>query len=61
MTPKPNVILVLADDMGFADLGVKGSEIWTPNIDGLAKNGIMDWDQALPRLLVAWNMKTVNG
>jgi hypothetical protein len=32
---KPNVILILADDMGFADLGITGSEICTPNIDGL--------------------------
>jgi arylsulfatase len=38
---KPNVILILADDMGFADLGITGSEIRTPNIDGLAKNGAM--------------------
>jgi arylsulfatase A-like enzyme len=38
---KPNVILILADDMGFADLGVTGSEIETPNIDGLAERGIL--------------------
>ena len=38
---KPNVILILADDMGFADLGVTGSEIHTPNIDALAKDGVM--------------------
>ena len=41
MTPKSNVILILAEDMGFADLGVTGSEIRTPNIDGLAKDGTM--------------------
>ena len=28
---KPNVVLILADDMGFAGLGVTGSEIKTPN------------------------------
>ena len=39
--PKPNVILILADDMGFADLGCTGSEIRTPNIDALAKNGVL--------------------
>ena len=33
---RPNVILILADDMGFADLGVTGSEIKTPNIDALS-------------------------
>ncbi len=43
MTPgdKPNVILILADDMGFSDLGVTGSEIRTPNIDALAAGGVM--------------------
>ena len=38
---KPNVILILADDLGFADLGVTGSEIQTPAIDALAKGGMM--------------------
>jgi arylsulfatase len=37
---KPNILLVLGDDMGFSDLGCFGSEIKTPNIDALAKNGI---------------------
>ena len=37
---RPNVIVVLVDDMGFADLGLMGSEIRTPNIDRLARNGI---------------------
>ena len=41
MPSKPNVILILVDDMGFADLGVTGSEIRTPNIDGLARNGVL--------------------
>jgi arylsulfatase A-like enzyme len=43
MTPKtkPNVVLILADDMGFADLGITGSEIRTPNIDALARGGVM--------------------
>ena len=39
MSAKPNVILILADDMGFADLGITGSEINTPNIDALARGG----------------------
>ena len=38
---KPNVILILADDMGFADLGVTGSEIRTPNINALAQGGVL--------------------
>ena len=41
MTEHPNVILILADDMGFADLGCTGSEIRTPNIDALAQNGAL--------------------
>ena len=36
---KPNIILVLVDDMGFSDLGCMGSEIRTPNIDGIAARG----------------------
>ncbi|MGE4250802.1 MAG: arylsulfatase [Parvibaculaceae bacterium] len=38
---RPNVIVILADDMGFADLGCMGSEIRTPNIDCLARNGVL--------------------
>lgn len=41
MPKKPNIILILADDMGFADLGCTGSEIRTPNIDALAQNGAL--------------------
>ncbi|HEX4263426.1 MAG TPA: arylsulfatase [Verrucomicrobiae bacterium] len=38
--PQPNVILILADDMGFSDLGCFGSEISTPNLDHLASQGL---------------------
>jgi len=37
---KPNILIILADDMGFSDLGCYGSEIATPNLDALAKDGL---------------------
>lgn len=37
---KPNVLLVVLDDMGFSDVGCYGGEIDTPNIDRLADNGV---------------------
>src|SRR4029079_14843600 len=37
---RPNVVVFLADDLGYSDLGCYGSEIQTPNLDGLAKNGL---------------------
>jgi len=37
---KPNVIFILADDMGYSDVGCYGSEIATPNLDALAANGL---------------------
>lgn len=37
---KPNVILILADDMGWSDLGCYGSEVSTPNLDKMASQGI---------------------
>jgi arylsulfatase A-like enzyme len=39
-TSKPNIILILSDDMGFSDLGCYGGEINTPHLDALAKDGI---------------------
>lgn len=36
---RPNIILVLVDDMGFSDLGCTGSEIRTPHIDSIARQG----------------------
>jgi len=37
---KPNIILIMSDDMGYSDIGCYGSEIHTPNLDGLAENGL---------------------
>ncbi len=37
---RPNVIIILADDMGFSDAGCYGSEIETPNLDQLAHDGL---------------------
>ncbi|MGA0203100.1 MAG: sulfatase-like hydrolase/transferase, partial [Pseudohongiellaceae bacterium] len=39
--PRPNVLVILADDLGFSDLGIYGSEIPTPNIDALAASGTL--------------------
>ena len=38
---RPNFLIILADDMGYSDLGVMGSEIRTPNLDGLAARGAL--------------------
>ncbi|MEO8314537.1 MAG: arylsulfatase [Pseudomonadota bacterium] len=38
---RPNILYILADDLGYADLGIFGSEIPTPNLDALAKSGMM--------------------
>ena len=37
---RPNIVLIMADDLGFADLGCYGSEIRTPHIDQLAQSGL---------------------
>lgn len=37
---RPNIIIIMTDDMGFSDLGCFGAEIQTPNLDSLAKNGL---------------------
>ena len=38
---RPNLVLIVADDLGYADLGVFGSDIRTPNIDALATEGML--------------------
>ena len=37
---RPNIILIVADDLGFSDLGCYGGEVQTPNLNELAKHGI---------------------
>ena len=39
-TKRPNIVVILADDMGFADMGAFGSEIRTPSLDSLARDGV---------------------
>jgi arylsulfatase len=39
-TSKPNIVVILVDDMGFSDIGCYGSEIPTPNLDKLAVGGL---------------------
>lgn len=38
--PRPNIVMILADDMGFSDLGCFGSEVPTPALDALATGGM---------------------
>ncbi|GAB3319904.1 arylsulfatase [Larkinella ripae] len=38
--PRPNIIVIMADDLGFSDMGCYGGEVHTPTLDYLASNGI---------------------
>ena len=40
LSKQPNILLVMADDMGWTDIGSFGSEIETPNLDALARQGV---------------------
>ena len=40
MPQRPNFLVILADDLGFSDIGAFGGEIATPNLDALASNGL---------------------
>ena len=39
-SPRPNIILIMADDLGFSDIGRYGGEVATPNLDALAAKGV---------------------
>jgi len=39
--PRPSVLVIVADDLGYTDLGVMGGEIRTPNLDALARSGLL--------------------
>ncbi|MCD6079781.1 MAG: arylsulfatase, partial [Ramlibacter sp.] len=40
MQKRPNILLILNDDMGYSDIGCYGGEVETPNLDRLAANGL---------------------
>ena len=40
-SPRPNILLIVADDLGYTDMGAYGSEIRTPNLDNLAAEGLL--------------------
>ena len=50
VSTRPNIVLILADDMGYSDLGCFGGEIETPNLDALAESGLRypDFHNAAP-------------
>ncbi len=37
---RPNIVVILGDDLGFADMGMFGGEIKTPNLDAIAREGV---------------------
>jgi arylsulfatase len=39
-TRAPDIVVIMADDLGFSDIGCYGGEIRTPNLDSLAANGL---------------------
>ena len=37
---RPNILVIVADDLGYTDLGITGAEVDTPHIDALARDGV---------------------
>src|SRR4051794_25272433 len=37
---RPNILIILADDLGYSDIGCFGGEVRTPNLDSLAREGV---------------------
>ncbi|RKX45214.1 MAG: arylsulfatase, partial [Verrucomicrobia bacterium] len=38
--PRPNIVFIMVDDMGYSDIGCYGGEIETPHVDSLAESGL---------------------
>ena len=49
---KPNILLILNDDMGYSDLGCYGGEIHSPNLDRLARGGLRLRSSIIPPVVV---------
>ena len=47
---RPNIIVILSDDVGYSDLGCYGGEIQTPNLDALANPQALDYVVGRPEL-----------
>ena len=58
MATKPNIVLMLNDDMGYSDLGCYGGEVHTPNIDALAAGSALICWSALHWLPVVCGIRS---
>ena len=61
---RPNIVVILADDMGYSDIGCFGSEIATPALDGLAREvhiAIVQGGHCPPTRCTRWRKPCSNG